>query len=299
VAGNHDLTNKFQVAKWGERYGKRYYHFIYKNVLFLCLNSENPPDGMNTIDPEQQVWIAKTLEANPDVRWTFVYLHRPIWNAKDLEKNGWAAVEKSLAGRKYNVFVGHVHSYQVYERNGTQYYQLATTGGGSRLRGQEYGEFDHIAWVTMKKEAPVIAQVMLDGIIPGNSKIVDSDEKGVVLKKKPTHPVEGKLTIDGEEMAGVTLTLYALNADTGKYNPVADGLTDAKGQFQLSTYGRFDGCPVGEYAVTVVRTGKGYSNEEIPAKNLLPQKFSDAKTTPLKLTIKEGTNDVKLTVETK
>jgi serine/threonine-protein phosphatase CPPED1 len=299
VAGNHDLTNKIQVAKWGERYGKRYYHFVYKDVLFLCLNSENPPDGMNTIDPEQQAWVAKTVEANKNVRWTFVFLHRPIWTGKDLEKNGWAPVEKALAGRKYNVFVGHVHRYQVYERNGTQYYQLATTGGGSRLRGQEYGEFDHIAWVTMKKETPVITQVMLDGILPGNSKIPDSDEKGFPVKKKPTHPVDGKLTIDGKETAGVTVTFYTFNENTEKYNSIADGLTDAKGQFQLSTYGRFDGCPVGEYVVTVVKTGKGYYEAEVPEKNLLPEKYTTPKTSPLKVTIKEGINDLKLDVTTK
>ena len=41
------------------RYGRRYYHFIYKNVLFLSLCSENPPDGMGTIDKEQQEWVAQ------------------------------------------------------------------------------------------------------------------------------------------------------------------------------------------------------------------------------------------------
>ncbi len=299
TVGNHDMANKTQVTKWGERYGKRYYHFVYKNTLFLILNSENPPNGMNTIDPEQQEWVAKTLEANKNVRWTFVYLHRPIWNGKDLEKNGWAAVEKALAGRKYNVFVGHVHAYHVYERNGTQYYQLATTGGGSRMRGQEYGEFDHIAWVTMKKDGPLIAQVMLDGILPANLNTPESDEKGMPVKKKPLHPVMGKLTIDGMEAAGVTVSLYMLNPITEKYNNVADGLTDERGQFQLSTYSRFDGCPAGEYFVTVVKTGKGYYNDETPQQNLLPEKFTEPKTSPLKLTIKEGTNDVKLDVATK
>jgi hypothetical protein len=254
---------------------------------------------MNTIDPEQQEWVAKTLEANKNVRWTFVYLHRPIWNAKDLEKNGWAAVEKALAGRKYNVFVGHVHSYHVYERNGTQYYQLATTGGDSRMRGQEYGEFDHIAWVTMKKDGPLIAQVVLDGVLPADMKIADSNEKGFLVKKKPLHPLIGKLTIDGEQAAGVTVGLYAFNPITEKYKVVADGLTDEKGQFQLTTYSRFDGCPAGEYVVTVVKTGKGYYNDETPQKNLLPEKFAEPKTSPLKLTIKEGTNDVKLDVVTK
>ncbi len=76
------------------------------------------------------------------------------------------------------MFCGHVHRYQMFDRNGTNYYQLATTGGGSRLRGVEYGEFDHVAWVTMKKDAPLIANVMLDGILPANLKVPDTRREG-------------------------------------------------------------------------------------------------------------------------
>ena len=183
VPGNHDRTNKSEAAIWDARYGKRYYHFLYKNTLFLSLCSENPPDQMGAIDKDQQDWVAKTLEANKDVRWTFVFLHKPIWNAKDQEKNGWAAVEKALAGRKYNVFCGHVHRYQEFKRNGTHYYQLATTGGGSRMRGVEYGEFDMYMWVTMKQKAPVLAVAPLDGLLPANLKLPDTEEPGTVVKR--------------------------------------------------------------------------------------------------------------------
>ncbi|MBA4064791.1 MAG: hypothetical protein C0501_13975 [Isosphaera sp.] len=299
VPGNHDLTNKMMVTKWGERYGRRYYHFTYKNTLFLCLNSENPPDGMSTIDPEQQAWVAKTVEANKDARWTFVFLHKPLWVAKDLEKNGWGAVEKALAGRKYTVFCGHVHRYQVFERNGMKYFQLATTGGGSRLRGAEYGEFDHVAWVTMKKDAPLVANVLLDGLLPADLKVPDSDEKGVPVKKKATHPTAGAILYDGAAAAGATVTFHLFNPDTEKYNPIADGLTDAAGRFKLTTYAKFDGCPAGEYAVTVVRTGKGYYDGEIPEKSQLPGRYAAAATTPLKVVVRDGTNDFTLELTTK
>ena len=39
-----------------------------------------------------------------------------------------------------------------------------------RLRGKEAGEFDHICWVTMKREGPVVANLLLDGVLPGNIK---------------------------------------------------------------------------------------------------------------------------------
>ncbi len=292
VPGNHDLTNKMQVAKWGERYGKRYYHFTYKNVLFLCLNSENPPDGMGTIDKDQQEWVAKTVAANKDVRWTFAFVHKPIWTAKDLEANGWAAVEKALAGRKCTVFCGHVHRYQMFERNGNTYYQLATTGGGSRMRGVEYGEFDHCVWVTVKKDAPLVTNILLDGILPADLKVPDSDEVGYPVKRKPTHPVEGKVTLDGNPLAGATLTFHTFVKETEKYATVCDGRTDELGRFKVTTYSRFDGAPVGEYVVTVAKSEKPADGS--PAKNVLPARYAAPATSPFRVPVRETSNVMQL-----
>ena len=302
VPGNHDLTNKTLVTKWGERYGKKYYHFTYRGALFLCLCSENPPDEMGTIDKEQQEWVAKTVEANKDAKWTFVFLHKPIWTAKDHVKNGWGAVEKALAGRKHNVFVGHVHRYQVFERNGTQYYQLATTGGGSRMRGIEYGEFDQVMLVTMKPDGPpVLVNVDLAGVLPTNLKIPDSEEKGKApAKQKETFPVATKVTIDGKPLTDAIVTFHTYNAETKMYAMVCDGLTDASGRVKMSTYSKYDGVPAGEYTVTAVKSEKGgYYRGAATDKNLLPAKYATPATTPLKVTIKDGANDIAIELEGK
>ena len=118
------------------------------------LNTEDPPRQRRPSARSRSSGVEKTLADNAEVRWTFVFLHKPMWTTTAAEKNGWAEVEKALAGRKYTVFCGHVHRYQKFVRQGMNYYQLATTGGGSQLRGVEYGEFDHFAWVTMKKDGP-------------------------------------------------------------------------------------------------------------------------------------------------
>jgi 3',5'-cyclic AMP phosphodiesterase CpdA len=281
--GNHDMANKTLVTKWGERYGKKYYSFTYKGVLFVVMCTENPPNGSNTIDKEQQEWAAKTLAANKDAKWTFVFLHQPIWNVKDQQKCGWAAVEAALAGRKYTVFCGHVHRYQKYERNGAEYYQLATTGGGSKLRGVEYGEFDHVAWVTVKKDRPLIANVMLDGILPSDLKVPESDEKGVPRKIKPTFPVSGRVTVGGAPVSGATVGLHTYDAEKKTYTRVADGRTDDMGRFQISTYTKFDGAPADEYLVTITK-----------ANGPVPGVFAAPATTTLKLRIHETPNTLSL-----
>jgi serine/threonine-protein phosphatase CPPED1 len=292
VPGNHDLANKTLLDYYGGRYGKSYFHFVYRDTLFLNINSEDGKASMVTA--EQAAAIAKALEENKNVRWTMVFLHKPLWAEKDPEANGWLAVEKLLAGRKYTVFCGHVHRYQKYVRNGMNYYQLATTGGGSKLRGTEYGEFDHLVWITMKPDGPVIANIMMDGILPENLRLPEVNEAGTVVKKQPLFPGKGKLTLDGKPLAGVTVTFTQQEAPKGFKVAYADGLTGADGTFALSTYERFDGIPAGKYRVTVAKTGRGYYDGEKPAKSPVPEKYSKAATTPLVVEIKDGTAEIAL-----
>lgn len=164
VPGNHDISNAIMDQKWREQFGRRYYHFVYKDVLFMLLNSEDPPAKTAKFSAEQAAWAKRVLDENSKVRWTLVFLHRPVWADKDLPQSGFLEIEKALAGRRYTVFAGHRHIYKRFERNGQRYYQLATTGGSSKLRGLPFGEFDHLVWVTMKNDGPVLANLMMDGI---------------------------------------------------------------------------------------------------------------------------------------
>lgn len=169
VPGNHDLTNPVMEQIWKKRIGPTHYYFIYKDVLFMALNSEDQTrgSGKGSISPPQLEWIKKTLEANQNVKWTFLFMHQPLW-IQDTHPVNWFDVEKLLAPRKHTVFVGHRHHYERFERNNTQYYMLATTGGASLLRGARLGEFDHFAWVTMTDRGPIIANLELDGVFDHN-----------------------------------------------------------------------------------------------------------------------------------
>ena len=304
VPGNHDLTNKTLHAAWGKQLGRKYYHFTYKDTLFVALNSEDmdatgkePVARASYVSAEQTEYFRKVLDANKDVKWTMVFLHKPLWVAPDLEKNGWAAFEKLLAGRKCSVFCGHVHRYQKFVRNGNNYYQLATTGGGSKLRGVEYGEFDQIAWITMKADGPRIANVMLDGILPEDLKTPESDEPGSVRKLPKVLAAKGTITKDGKPLAGATVAFFRKQAlPVERWVYVADAWTDKEGKFVPSTVTKFDGLPEGEYAVTVFRTKDGrFYTGEVKEESTLPAKYADAKTTPLKVNF-DGQGEITLDV---
>ncbi len=168
VPGNHDISNVPMQSEWHRRFGRSYYSFVFHDVLFLCLNTEDDQGKERDFyfSPEQRAWLKETLEKNKDVRWTCAFMHKPAWtyDPAKFEELGWAEVEQSLQGRKHTVFAGHKHTYKRFERNGMEYFMLATTGGGSKLRGKDVGEFDHVVWVTLKEEGPVLANLMLDGI---------------------------------------------------------------------------------------------------------------------------------------
>ena len=165
VVGNHDITNPVMEGIWKKRFGPTYYSFVYKDVLFMALNSEDQTrgSGKGSISRPQAEWIKKTLETHRDVKWTFLFMHQPLW-VQDTDPGKWFDVEKLLADRKHTVLVGHRHHYERFERNNSQYYMLATTGGGSPLRGPQLGEFDHFVWVTMTDRGPIVANLQLEGV---------------------------------------------------------------------------------------------------------------------------------------
>lgn len=172
VAGNHDMANVKLHETWRKQFGREWYSFDYRGVHFVCLNSEDPT---TQIGDEQLAWLADDLAANKTARWTLLFLHKPLWvtaerdqQAGNPDSSNWSRVAELLGDRPHTVFSGHVHHYVQYDRNGREYYSLATTGGGSALRGVPYGEFDQIAWLTMEQDGPRVANLLLNGIQPAN-----------------------------------------------------------------------------------------------------------------------------------
>src|SRR5688572_5883913 len=72
VPGNHDISNAVQAERWRSRFGDAYYQFVYRDVLFLCLNTSDPEQRLSS---KQIVFVDDTLKQHPNVRWTCVFMH--------------------------------------------------------------------------------------------------------------------------------------------------------------------------------------------------------------------------------
>jgi len=201
VAGNHDLSNDMMVDAWRERHGDTYYSFTYKDVLFIALNTEDPPyifppdllartqqmERAMAADPDgTQARILEAVRDRPKppklpgaisigeaqlafVEQTLAENPDPRWTILLMHKPAWlyaspefARIEDMLGARDYTAIAGHDHYYAYDSREGRDYIVMGTTGGVWLQDGP--GRLDHVAWVTMTDDGPVFANIKVDGI---------------------------------------------------------------------------------------------------------------------------------------
>lgn len=203
AGGNHDLTNPVMWEVYEERYGHRYYHFVYRNTLFLVLDTEDnsPEDQWNlnqirdqslqavaeegwgvfgetdygksplraygNVGDEQAAYFSEVIARYPDVLHTFVIAHKPTWEQEG-EVN-FATLETALSDRPYTVFYGHEHDYRHDTRYGRDYIGLGTTGG---VQNPSKGmPIDHVTLVTVSGGGVDIANLRMSGIFGKDGRI--------------------------------------------------------------------------------------------------------------------------------
>ncbi len=218
LPGNHDFYSEAAVKVWTERFGgvRGYYHFVYKDVLFLMVNTEDPPktiedlkndnperykkiaanypvmeqlqkkehqtpeDGRKllelaepieewlgeiNISKDQVAYFKQILEANHDVRWTFIFTHAPPYYAAgaiERDPGNFVKIEALLVDRPYTVFSAHTHTYNYDLRDGRDYITTASSGAMNVVRP---GAMDHVVWITMTKNGPKIVNLLMNGIM--------------------------------------------------------------------------------------------------------------------------------------
>ncbi len=301
VPGNHDMSNAVMAEVWQERFGPSYYHFVYKDVLFLALNSElfglvhdpKTPLPGPWKQAEQLAYVERVLRENAGVRWTIVLVHQPLWDVPKIPLPGqvtapaikpeWLRVEQLLGDRPYTVFAGHYHRYTQHLRNNHQLITLATTGGGSDLRGTPFGEFDQVAHVTMTKSGPLIANLRLDGILPTD--VVTVEQRALVLAL-PRAIVQEPLRGDAD----------AFRAGTARFSIANNGTQP------LAVVGRAEGSPqldAGDVTLSATVAPGDVANLELPVRARAPFAYEAIDPAHVRWTLATtGPNGAPLSIET-
>jgi hypothetical protein len=216
--GNHDIANEAAEEVWLERHGAIYYHFVYKNVLFLVLDSEDPP----RVAPEgikEKLEVYKKLQTeNPEKAKEMLAefmsdeavvaaLLKPIefddeqvsfiektlgqypdvrWTFLFLHEPAWEkpsesfkTIQNLLKMRNHTFFAGHLHYYDYDNIDGHEHITMGPAGASFHQEGP--GNVDHIMWVTMTEDGPQMGNIALKGLF--DRKGLDPDLFGAYDRK--------------------------------------------------------------------------------------------------------------------
>jgi hypothetical protein len=221
--GNHDISNETGQQVWRERFGASYYYFLYKEVLFVVLDSEDPPrtapegikekiaeyNRLQTEDPPRAQAMLVEFMSDEAV---IAALGRPVefhdgqiafleatladnadvrWTFLFLHEPAWEnpsesfkAIQQLLAERDHTFFAGHLHYYDYDEIDGHEHITMGPAGASFHHEGP--GNVDHIMWVTMTETGPQIGNIALKGLF--DRKGLDPDLFGAYDRKGPAAP---------------------------------------------------------------------------------------------------------------
>jgi hypothetical protein len=199
--GNHDIVNKTAQQVWRERHGATYYCFVYKEVLFMVLDSEDPPreapEGIkeklelyNRLQTENPAKAKQMLAEFMSDESVVAALGKPVefsekqmswikksladhtearWTFLFLHEPAWEnpsdsfkAIQGLLKDRDHTFFAGHLHYYDYDNIDGREHITMGPAGASFHHEGP--GNEDHIMWVTMTDDGPQMGNIALKGI---------------------------------------------------------------------------------------------------------------------------------------
>ena len=105
-----------------------------------------------------------------------------------------------------------------------------------------------------------------------------------------TYPVKGKVYLDGVPLKAGSVAFFPANQGEGAPAFEAAGTIKQDGTYGLSTRGK-PGALLGSYKVTVVSQTKVAPNRAGDVVSLVPKKYTNKETTPLKVEVIEKVED--------
>ena len=205
--GNHDINNPVTIDAWQARRGPTYYSFVYKNALFIILNTEDPPIAIDAATVAAYYSMVAIMNADPDramremdsfvrtpelshaigltnpvhisdkqvswVRETLARNPRPQWTFVVMHKPAWKSHDPQWA-KIQEMLAGRPHTvigghthYFTHEVIDGRDYINMATCGGIRAR-PGVGNIDHVINVTLTPAGPIYANMRLTGLMDVN-----------------------------------------------------------------------------------------------------------------------------------
>lgn len=107
--------------------------------------------------------------------------------------------------------------------------------------------------------------------------------------RKTTSPVKGKITVDGAAPGSeVQVQCHPVGGMDQVHPTISQTATDADGNFSVATYVADDGVPAGDYVLTFSWQEFNMFSREYSGPDKLNGRYSDPKTSEVKLTVKSG-----------
>jgi osmotically-inducible protein OsmY len=112
-------------------------------------------------------------------------------------------------------------------------------------------------------------------------------------RQRAVFRTKGILQLDGKPMTGATVLLNPVSGAKDFKGVLPRGIVDADGTFQIGTYSPQDGAPAGDFVVTILWCKAVVVDGETQSgPNLAPPLYARPETSPLKASIKKGSNDL-------
>lgn len=114
-------------------------------------------------------------------------------------------------------------------------------------------------------------------------------EKGIAR-----YPVHGAVHIDNAPADGVMVVFCPVGGSEEVQKTRPFGFTDAEGKFELTTIKKGDGAPAGDYKVLAQWPAKSSNSmgSRSTGGDRLQGRYMNLEKSQIKVTVKEGTNDV-------
>ncbi|MCP3914346.1 MAG: hypothetical protein GY711_02185 [bacterium] len=247
VAGNHDVYWRGPAAKrpageheaaYETHFGPLWYAFRHKSAWFIVLYTDegDPATGEKTfsrpeaqrMSPAQYAWLEGTLQRTSAAEHVFVFLHHPRWLGGGYGDD-WGRVHELLAaaGNVKAVFAGHIHRMRYDgERDGIEYFTLATVGGAQGGQVPDAGYLHQYSLVTVRETGVAVTSYPVGGAFDPRAitGLVSEDALDVAQALRPRFVDVPELGADLGVRDQVTIEV-----ENPGQNPVAVELTPASG----------------------------------------------------------------------